>query len=397
MAARTRLAIVATHPIQYNAPWFRLLAQRDDLDLRVFYLWDFGVAHRMDRGFQQALSWDIPLLDGYDSEFIPNVSRRPGTHHLLGLRNPSLVRRVAEYRPDAVLVFGYNFAALYEFLARWPRRAAPLLFRGDSHRLVRDSGWRAAVRGLVTSRVLRRFDACLYVGLANQRYFVDHGVDPKRLFFAPHSVDNARFTVARGTADRAATEWRDELGIPQHHRVVLFCGKLEPKKRPGDLLDAFIALEPERATLLFVGAGVLEDDLRRRAQGRSQVVFAAFQNQQRMPTVYAMADLLVLPSFGRGETWGLVVNEAMCLGCPVIVSTHVGCAEDLVTDGVTGLVFPAGDRAALVEALRRALADDRMRRTWGEAASARVKRYSYAEATAGLLDALQFVGAARHA
>jgi glycosyltransferase involved in cell wall biosynthesis len=260
--------------------------------------------------------------------------------------------------------------------------------RGDSHRLVRPTGPSAWAKRQLLTRLFDRFAAFLYVGRANREYYRLHGVPDDRLYFAPHAVDNDRFIAARAEAEAAAREWKRELGIPDGRTVVLFAGKLEPKKRPGDLLDAFRQVAVPGACLLFVGSGPLEGELRRRAADVPGVYFAPFQNQSRMPRAYAAGDVLVLPSFGPGETWGLCVNEAMCLGRPAVVSTHVGCAADLVTDGETGRVFPAGDVSALAAILRDVCADPAARTRWGEAAIRRVRKYSYTEATEGLLRCL---------
>lgn len=396
---RRRLAVVTSHPIQYYAPWFRHLARdggkRGDLDLRVFYLWGEGTAARHDPGFGHVVRWDVPLLDGYPHEFVPNVSPRPGTDHFWGLRNPSLLGRLTAFRPDAALLLGYNYASFLRLLLS-PRLRRPfsLLLRGDSHRLV----WSAATsrretfRRWVITRIFRRFAAGLAVGRANQDYLRQHGFPENRIFFCPHAVDGDRFNADVEGTRRGAAEWRASLGIPAGSQVVLFAGKLEPKKRPQDLLNAFTALgppQPAERVLLIVGAGSLREQLLILAAGRPDIIFAPFQNQSFMPRTYATADLFVLPSFGPGETWGLAVQEAQCLGRPVVVSSHVGCGPDLVEHGENGLIFPAGDVTALAAALRTALMDPERLRRWGERGRLLVNtRYTYAQATVGLRAAL---------
>src|SRR6266403_4042882 len=101
-----RLAIITSHPIQYNSPWFRFMASNGLPGLKVFFLWDGGVMEKFDHGFGVDFKWDIPLLDGYDHEFVPNHSRAPGTNRVFGLNNPALTRQVSAFRPDAVLLFG---------------------------------------------------------------------------------------------------------------------------------------------------------------------------------------------------------------------------------------------------------------------------------------------------
>ena len=390
-----KLAIITSHPIQYYAPWFRHLAETTGLDIKVFYLWDFGVTKKVDVDFQQAIEWDIPLLDGYDYEFVPNVSPNPGVHNFWGLQNPSLVSRVKAYNPDAVLLMSYNYISIYRFLATWNSRQIPLLFRGDSHRLLPSSGIKAIARQQFITQIYRRFAACLYVGKANYDYFRYHGVSERSLFFSPHAVENERFIAQAENAAHQAKAWKQELGIPDDHAVILFAGKFETKKRPLDLLNAFLQANIKDASLLFVGAGSLKSDLKQIAAGSSNIYFAPFQNQSWMPRTYAIADLLVLPSYGKGETWGLVINEAMCLGRPVIVSSHVGCAQDLVHPHRNGLIFSAGNVSEVADSLREALSDRQRLKAWGEESSQIVSHYSYVQATQGLKQALDYLNSSK--
>lgn len=382
-----RLAIITSHPIQYYAPWFRYLSSQNLIDFRVFYLWDFGVQQHIDPGFQQVVEWDIPLLDGYDYEFVRNVSDRPGTHHFWGLQNPSLIQQVKSFQPDAVLLMNYHYASLYRFLWHW--HETPIFFRGDSHRLVTKRSPKTWLKQQWISQVFRRFAACLYVGKANYHYFRSQGVPPERLFFSPHAVENDRFFKQASVATSQAREWKQELGIPAHHAVILFAGKLIPKKRPADLLQAFLAANLTDVSLLFVGSGELEADLRSQAAEHPHIFFAPFQNQSQMPRTYAAADLVVLPSFGPGETWGLAINEAMCLAKPVLVSDQVGCAADLVHPHQNGLVFPAGDQLALAESLQVAFADRDRLLNWGRESRRIIEHYHYPQTTQGLLQAMQ--------
>ena len=386
-----RLAVVTTHPIQYYAPWFRQLAGRPGLDLRVYYLWDFGVTEQMDRGFGQTLRWDVPLLDGYAWELAPNRSRDPGTHHFWGIDNPDLPARLRGWDPHAVLCLGYNHATFFRLLLSGPAPRRPLLLRGDSHRLVPRRGLVAGLKRRALKALFSRFSAFLYVGAANRDYLRLHGVPEDRLFFSPHAVDNDRFTGAAVQAGADAAVWKRELGVPAGHLVVLFAGKFEDKKRPQDLLAAFSAAALTDAALLFVGAGPLEGALRLAAARVPHVYFAGFQNQSQMPRTYAAGDLLVLPSLGGGETWGLCVNEAMCLGRPALVSSHVGCGPDLVRPGETGWLFEAGRIGALAGALREACADRPRLQRMGCVARRHVGQYSYEQATRGLGAALERV------
>lgn len=393
-----RLAIVTTHPIQYYAPWFRHIALQPQIELKVFYLWDTQQHAKHDPGFGRKVEWDVPLLDGYCHEFVPNTSARPGTDRFWGIRNPQLESRIRQFSPEAALLIGYRHDSLVRLIfGSLRRRGFPLLFRGDSHRLGmgRCAKWKVEIRRWMISRIYRRFAAFLYVGTANREYFRMHGVPEERLFFAPHAVDNARFASGVAEARAAGIQWRRELGVPEDHLLVLFAGKFEEKKRPLDLLTAFRRLGHADVSLLLVGNGELEQQLRTAAAEMPNVFFAPFQNQRAMPRTYAACDLFVLPSYGPEESWGLAVNEALCLSRPVIVSSHVGCAADLVRSRGNGLVFPAGDIPALMAALSDALGDPERLAAWGERGGEMVAEYDYAHATAGLKRALEFIAARR--
>jgi glycosyltransferase involved in cell wall biosynthesis len=280
-------------------------------------------------------------------------------------------------------------------------RGKPLLFRGDSHELCPSAGLRQ-IAGRTARRLLfHRFDAFLAVGKANAEYIAKSGVPASRIHLVPHCVDNERFRAGAADARAKAREWKRELGMPEEDMVVLFAGKFEEKKRPLDLLNAFRDARNRRngpvknkVSLLYVGSGPQEQLLREEAARHADlpVFFAPFQNQTEMPKAYAAADLFVLPSFGRGETWGLAVNEAMNLGRPVIVSSHVGCGPDLVVPGETGWTFPAGETGSLSACLSEALEKPETLRKMGEAARRRVEHYSYASATRSLLKVLEAVG-----
>ena len=389
-----RLAVVLSHPTQYYSPWFRWLRAHTTLEFRVFYLWDFGVTTQRDPQFATAFQWDVDLLAGYDSEFVPNTAADPGTHHFGGLRNPQLTARLAAWQPSALLFFGYKWSAHARAIA-WARlRGIPLLFRGDSHFLGR--GKPGFVKALPLQALFAQFRAFLPVGEANRAYFTALGVPAARQFFSPHAVNAELFTRDDPRHIAAAAALRASLGLAADTRVILFAGKLVAAKQPRELLRAFLASRPARAALVFVGDGAEKSALLALARDATPgtVHFLPFANQTEMPGRLLLADIFALPSRGHYETWGLAVNEAMHLGVPALVSDRVGCQRDLVTPGETGWVFRAEEPGALGRALDAALADldrpgerDRLRRN----VLARIAGYTYAQTTAGLVTALQSI------
>lgn len=347
-----KLAIVTSHPIQYNAPLFRRLTERNHLKVRVFYTWGQtkdGLVY--DPDFKRTFQWDIPLQDGYEAIFVENVSENPSAGHFKGIKNNDLIKQVEEFAPDALLVFGWSFHSHLQLLRHYKGKRK-LIFRGDSTLLDESPGFsiKKMLRRVWLSWVYRHIDLALYTGEANRQYFLKHGVVARQLIHAPHAVDNQRFADSDGTLTVQAAQWRSRLQIPEDAVVFLFAGKLEPKKDPLLLIKTFQALPQNHLRLLIVGNGMLEQEAKQLAKDDSRILFLDFQNQQQMPVLYRLADIFVLPSKGPGETWGLSVNEAMASGRIVLVSDRCGCVNELVKEN--GFVFAAGNSNALFHAMQ---------------------------------------------
>jgi glycosyltransferase involved in cell wall biosynthesis len=363
-AKPVRLAIVSTHPIQYYAPVFRALAQSPLIVPRVFYTWSQSAEGPVfDPGFGTKFAWDVPLLEGYDYVFVRNTAKRPGSDHFWGIRNPALLHTISEWGADAVLVFGWNLHSHLRALRHFKGKI-PVLFRGDSTLLDRQTPIRRHLRKLYLRWVYSHVDRAIAVGRNNHDYYVWSGLSDERIAFAPHSVDTIRFGDPDEAHVKRAREWRNELGIEPEAIVFVFAAKLIAKKHPLLLLEAFVRMQSSGSQrlpvhLLFFGDGELEAMLRDHARGHGNIHFLPFQNQRTMPAVYRLGNVYVLPSCGPGETWGLAMNEAMASGRPVIASSRVGGARDLVREGVTGWIFESNSTQDLGRTLRTALAAGR--------------------------------------
>jgi glycosyltransferase involved in cell wall biosynthesis len=387
-AGRPRVALVASHVVQYMAPLYRALAER--VDLQVLFAHAATAAEQADAGFGVPFEWDTPLCDGYAFEQLTNEAARPGLDRFFGTDTPAIAHKLAAGRFDAVIVSGWNLRAYWQAIRAARRAGIPVLVRGDSQLETARGAAQRGAKALIYPRMLGLFAACLAVGVRSRRYYEHYGVPAARIFDAPHCVDNAFFATAADAIGRAAA--RAALGVPAAADLFLFAGKLIPKKRPLDFLRAIDRLARARPSIhgLVVGDGPLrgELDAHRRRHG-TPCTFAGFMNQRQMPSAYAAADALVLPS-DAGETWGLVVNEAMAAGTPAIVSDAVGCAPDLILGGETGEAFPCGDVDALAARMER-LASRRDREALRARVKAHVDRYSPAAAAAGIARAVAAV------
>jgi glycosyltransferase involved in cell wall biosynthesis len=333
-----KLAIISSHPIQYNAPLFALLAKEDKIDLKVFYTWGIdSIKEKYDPDFQQSIKWDIPLLEGYQYQFLENTSKNPGSHHFKGIINPNLNQEIEKWGADIVWVWGWAFDSHLKAL-RYFKRKKEVWFRGDSTLIDEPKGLsvKKILRRVFLTWVYRYVDKAFYVGTHNKAYFIKHGLKETQLVYSPHAIDNDRFDDPKGTYKMQAVEWRKELGISENQKVILFAGKLETKKNPFFLISLAKELPSNEFKFVFVGSGPLEEDLKK--QATKNCIFLGFQNQKMMPIVYRLADVFVLPSIGPGETWGLAINEALACGIPVIASNKCGGAVDLINTE-TGFMY----------------------------------------------------------
>jgi glycosyltransferase involved in cell wall biosynthesis len=342
-----RLAIITTHPIQYYAPMFKKLAERSNLDIMVFYTWGEKSKKKFDPGFNKVIDWDISLLDGYSYVCPQNTAKNPGSHHFFGTINPDLIKQIESWQANALLIFGWSYYSHLKVM-RYFKGIIPIYFRGDSTLLDEKGGLKSILKRQILIRIYQHIDHAFYVGTNNKKYFKNFGLNDEQLSFAPHAVDNVRFAVDR---ELEVVNLRNFLGIGTNKIVILFVGKLEEKKSPGLLLDAFLMLNESDLHLIFVGDGQLKASLQEKCEGIENVHFLGFQNQSVMPVIYQASDLLCLPSKGPGETWGLVVNEAMVCKNAIVVSDKCGCAIDLVSKR-NGIIFSNENISELGAALK---------------------------------------------
>jgi glycosyltransferase involved in cell wall biosynthesis len=372
---------------------YAYMSKDPGLKITALYLSDYSIRGELDRAFGEVIKWDIDLLTGYDARFVEGASTRAQPTGFWSILAPQIWREVREGRFDALVVHGHTPAA--HLLAVLAAKAAetPVFMRGETHLGLTRPWWKRALRRIAMGGLYRLVDGVLAIGSANADFYRAMGVPEGRIFRMPYTVDNNRFMAASrlDSDDRCAV--RESLGVTDGGPIILYAAKLQRRKRPEDLLLAAARLSADGASfhLLMVGSGELESDLRRRAEELNlrNIHFVGFVNQQRMPAVYAASDVFVLPS--EDEPWGLAVNEAMCAGLPIVVAAQVGCADDLVIDGVNGRSYAAGDVEALAAALKPIISDPETRRAMGAASAQIISKWSYAECVAGLHSALASV------
>lgn len=389
---RLKLLIAATHPIQYHVPWFHALHEHPDVELDVVFS-VLPTPSQQGKGFGVNFRWDIPMLDGYRWRVLKSHFRTPSLDGFFGNWLKDVESAIEDIRPDVLLLTGWQSLSLIQFLKAGIGAGLPVIVRGESNGLRKRRGaLRMAHRVLLST-----FSAYLAIGKANRAFYLGNGVRPDLIHDCPYFVENERFAIQRQALEPDRAKLREGWSIPRNSFCFLFAGKLEGKKRIIDLLEAFrlaLAIDPA-IHLLVAGDGAERSEAETSARTAGlPVTFAGFLNQTEIASAYVAADCLVLPS-DFGETWGLVVNEAMVCGLPAIVSDRVGCGPDLVLEGVTGSIFPFGDRNALAERLVWFAKHRDRALLMGQNAAEHVKTYSVERAVAGTLQAVRAVLAAK--
>jgi glycosyltransferase involved in cell wall biosynthesis len=386
---RTRVLFVASHPVQYQAPLFRRLAARPEIDIHVAYCTLRGAEPARDPEFDTIIQWDVPLLSGYSWSEVAN--KGSGNQSFLGLCNPGLWKTIRTRDYDAVVLFtGYLCATFWIVCIAAKLSKVAFLFGSDATTLVPRGGraWKRIVKKMLWPRLFRLADQVIVPSSGTRDLMFALGLRRDRVTLTPYTVDNDWWVKESEKVDRS--KMRTAWGVPPTGSVVLFCAKLQPWKRPLDLLRAFAKADVPNALLVFAGEGPLRIQLRSEADALgvgSRVRFLGFVNQSGLPAVYSASDLMVLPS--EYEPFAVVVNEAMCCKCPVAVSDRVGAARDLVAPVHPEFVFRCGDVEALTSILRKALADRALLTSIGRASFEHMRTWSPEDNIAATIKAVE--------
>ena len=383
--------IFDSHPVQYKAPVYQCLQKLRPDRFQVVYVTDCSLKGYRDPGFGQNVTWDTPLLSGYPSRVLNNERGVPlqGFRSLTGRGVFQLLRT---QRPDAVLLSQFIYEAdLVAYLSCW-WLGIPIWIRHETQdEAFRRPAWKGALRDVFYCLAYRPVNHAFYIGQLNREHLLHHGIAAARMSFAPYCTVSSLSAMSTEAKEKQRMAMRNELGIAAGETMVLFSGKLIDKKNPGLILEALQRMKPDEASrvrIVFVGSGDLSGSLRKMASSMvNQVHFAGFVNQSKITQYYLAADILALPSRQAGETWGLVVNEALQAGCAVVMSDAVGCHREF-GDWERVCVIPSGDAAGCADAINN-LAKLTRSFDWSEELIERYSVRSAAGAIARQIDLLE--------
>lgn len=388
-----RLAIVASHVIQYQDPFFRQLAAEPEIDLTVLYGSRHGAETYRDEDMGTSVQWDVPLLEGYRHLFLRNLARDPNAGYAR-LINPGIVPALVRGRYDAVIfMLGWgSVTALLGIAACWFTRTPFFLF-GDSSFPPPETTLRARFRAALLRMLFALTTGFMVSGELNAAYYRHYGAAEETFFLLPWAIDNERFFREGQLTPDERDAMRARFGVSGEQVMILFSAKLVPRKDPMTLLRAYERMRlRDRAVVVFLGDGILREPLEAYAgtHGLERGVrFAGFVNQKELPRHYAMADLFVLPS--SYEPRGAVLNEAMACGLPLVVTDRCGSLGDIVRENDNALVYRAGDVDTLAAILDRMTADGTLRHAMGVRSRDIIESWDYARGVAGVKRMLEWV------
>jgi glycosyltransferase involved in cell wall biosynthesis len=373
---KPRVVILTDIIAPYRIPVFNALARREELDLHVIFLCETDKHLRQWRVYTDEIRFSYQVLSSW--------WLRTGAKKLLLHRG--LARALRKLDPDAIICGGYNYIAFWQALA-WSRR------HGVEFILWSESNGRDARVGrpwveALKSNFLKRCDRFVVPGKASFDYLQSLGSPETKIATAPNAVDNNFFAAQAAKVRAAAPEFRQKLKMPD--QFILFVGRLVPEKGVFDLLEAYAKLESSlrsEIALVFAGDGISRNELKLRADqiNPGNIIFTGFLHREDLPAFYALAEVLVLPT--HSDPWGLVVNEAMACGLPIIVTDVAGCSVDLVRDGWNGFVIPVRDPDKLRVAIGSVVRCPQKRQEMSERSFERIQNFSPEACAAGLASA----------
>ncbi|MDO8490196.1 MAG: glycosyltransferase family 4 protein [bacterium] len=387
------VAFLTSHPVRYQIPLFRNITAHSDVDLMVYYCSNFGASTNggdFDPQFNRKIDWGEDVYDGYQYAILPNFASKKSPE-FWGQVNPGIISILFREKFDAIIIHGWNGVTNWlAFFAAVVTRT-PIFLRGESglHQKREVGLMKSIMKMTILKPLFSKCSAFLVIGEENKRFYKMYGAKEEKCYFAPYTVDNDNFFRIALRATEVRKKVCAQLDIPIDSIVIIVVGKLIKKKSPLDVIRAFSQMKCKEAHLVFIGDGILRQSLEIFARSLSleRVHFVGFKNHSEISDYYCLANVFVLASLR--EPWGLVVNEAMCFGLPVIVSDCVGSAADLVQEFRNGYIFQHGNSQQLAAYLDELCVNGSKREAFGKQSEEIIRAYNYDVAVRGIIEAIQ--------
>lgn len=326
-----KLAIITTHPIQYQTPLFKKLAKKLP-NLQVFFASRHGLSSKyIDPEFKKNIKWDIGsrMLDGYKSEFSKNQNKNINQFSLNFL---NLEKKLIKGNFDHILVLGWNNLLYINAILYALKHKIKLILRVETNLLLKINPIKRLIKTIILKNLFKKINYFLAIGILNKNFLLNHNVPKKKIYPGPYFVDNNFFSK------------KIKKKSESKKKIVLFVGKLIQRKNPFEFLNlAQMFLKNKKIQFIMIGDGILKKECQKFINKRrlNNVSLIGFVNQTQLKKYYQKSDLLIVPSYY--ETWGLVINEAFASNIPVICSENCGASKDLILNGKTGFTYPTNE------------------------------------------------------
>ena len=371
-----KLAVVASHPIQYWAPVYRELALSNRIEIKVFYVAENGATEYYDSEFDNYVKWDRPLIDGYPYHFL-----KPGflleKFSFFSVDSLELFAQLKEFSPDFILINGYGQRIAWRALKYAKSTGAKLIYISDSNNVEVKYSWKNFIKSLALRYFFSNIRHFLVVSPRNETYLLRYGADPKKFRYAPLPTDIKWLKKQVNQFNQAQLKKvRKQLQIPQDHQILLFIGKLIPRKRPQDAIKMLGLLNTDKVSLLVIGSGNIDSELKgltSRLGLEQQVKFLGFVNQAGLPIYFKLADMFVFPS--SKEPYGLVASEVLPFGLPIVAANNIGAVGASIKEGENALLYSCGDVNGLTEQVSKLLDNKELRSQMAEASKALAEQF----------------------
>lgn len=351
---KIKVAIIHNIISPYRTPLFEGLSKLVDIELKVFYC--SSIDKNRNWSINNKLDFDYEVLSGF------KVDLGEFTYHI----NCSIIKKIIRGKFDLIIINGYlDFTSQAAFVFS-KLIGTPVIVWSEG--IQRIGSIRARLSGRIGSIFVKSADAMIVPGRRSHEYYIHLGMKPSNLFIAHDAVDNSLFIDRNQLKNYEIELFRSGLNLPKK-TLILYVGRLVENKGPEILLDAYSRLksEQEDCALIFVGDGQNRSKLEDICieQGIPDVFFAGWIDGKPKSIYYAVSDIFVFPT--KRDVWGLVVNEAMASGLPIIASEAAGCVDDLVINGVNGYIIKSDNADLLYCTLVNMLSDKKRMSDMGKA------------------------------
>jgi len=394
MKKPVKIAIVTTHPVHYFQSMYRVINSHPDLDVTALFLSNFGMEKHYDPEFDTEVEWESTQFAGYKWKVLSKQDTDSSLNGFFSVVCPGIWREITQSDYDIIWLHGYNYLGLILAFVAAKFAKKKIFYRSETHLRLSRSPLKRIARDTALRIYFRMIDGFLAIGTLNRRYYETLGVPACKITLVPYTVDNEKFYPVATLQNASRRDKLSAYGLDPNLPTIIYCSKFSVRKNPELVLRAFHQFcgGDQRANLLMAGSGPLLDSVKKTAETLdcSNIYFTGFVNQNELPSLLQCGNLFVLAS--ENEPWGLVINEAMASGMPILSTSSIGSAYDLVEDGVNGKHLPELSIDCIAQHLATLTRDSEELRVMGLKSLEKMSEWNYQKCLDGVVKNLQATG-----